>query len=176
MAGHGGKKVFGIKHYWVRYEFAPGRGQIHAHLLAIPEEHSIYELCHLDLQLPNGSELRAVRLAEWAEKSLGLTANVSEDFDDLKIDRTNTPVRLRFKDISQTEESREEDFQQMMNHVQGQVHDWFLYEMHKRSRHVRPKGGFQQCRYLPEASLTLMCLFPLQQKPNMQSWMQNRTD
>ena len=30
-----GKKVFGIKHYWVRFEFAKGRGQIHVHMLAI---------------------------------------------------------------------------------------------------------------------------------------------
>jgi hypothetical protein len=30
--GHG---VFDIKHYWLRYEFAPSRGQVHAHLLAI---------------------------------------------------------------------------------------------------------------------------------------------
>ena len=44
-----GKAVFGIDHYWVRYEFAPGRGQIHAHLLAIPRDQSIYDLCHYDL-------------------------------------------------------------------------------------------------------------------------------
>ncbi len=60
-----GKKIFGIKHYWVRYEFAPGRGQIHAHLLAIPEDQSIYRLCHEDLKQPNGKEIRARRMADW---------------------------------------------------------------------------------------------------------------
>jgi len=30
-----GRRIFNIGHYWVRYEFAPSRGQIHAHLLAI---------------------------------------------------------------------------------------------------------------------------------------------
>ena len=30
-----GKHVFGIEHYWLRYEFAKSRGQIHAHILAI---------------------------------------------------------------------------------------------------------------------------------------------
>ena len=30
-----GKKILKIEHYWVRFEFAPSRGQIHAHLLAI---------------------------------------------------------------------------------------------------------------------------------------------
>ena len=31
-----GKDIFGIKHYWIRYEFAPGRGQIHAHYWLFP--------------------------------------------------------------------------------------------------------------------------------------------
>ncbi len=30
-----GKKILKIEHYWVRFEFAPSRGQIYAHLLAI---------------------------------------------------------------------------------------------------------------------------------------------
>ncbi len=30
-----GKKILKIEHYWVHFEFAPSRGQIHAHLLAI---------------------------------------------------------------------------------------------------------------------------------------------
>jgi hypothetical protein len=41
-----GKKVFDIAHYWVRYEFAPGRGQIHAHLHAISNEKTMKKLCH----------------------------------------------------------------------------------------------------------------------------------
>ena len=32
-----GNKVFHIKYCWLRYEFAPSRGQIHAHMLAIHE-------------------------------------------------------------------------------------------------------------------------------------------
>jgi hypothetical protein len=30
-----GKQIFRIKHYYIRYEFAKGRGMIHAHILAI---------------------------------------------------------------------------------------------------------------------------------------------
>ena len=63
----------------MRYEFAPGRGQIHAHLLAISTDSAIYELCHLDLQKPHGEKLRARRLAEFAEKKFGLTASLSND-------------------------------------------------------------------------------------------------
>ena len=32
-----GKEVFRIKHCWVRFEFAKGRGQIHAHMLAVSD-------------------------------------------------------------------------------------------------------------------------------------------
>jgi hypothetical protein len=28
-------QVIGIHHYWLRYEFAKSRGQIHAHILAV---------------------------------------------------------------------------------------------------------------------------------------------
>ena len=51
-----GKLIFDIKHYWARYEFAPGRGQIHCHLLAIPNSHAIFEECHKLLQTENGEE------------------------------------------------------------------------------------------------------------------------
>ena len=36
-----GTKIFHIKHYWLRYEFAPSRGQIHAHILAIHNFESV---------------------------------------------------------------------------------------------------------------------------------------
>jgi hypothetical protein len=36
-----GAKVFHIKHYWLRYEFAPSRGQIHAHILAIHDNPNV---------------------------------------------------------------------------------------------------------------------------------------
>ena len=44
-----GKVIFGMKHYWVRYEFASGRGQIHAHRVAISSDQDTYQLCNEDL-------------------------------------------------------------------------------------------------------------------------------
>jgi hypothetical protein len=42
-----GHDVFDIKHYWLRYEFAPSRGQqIHSHLLAICGDHSFNVAMH----------------------------------------------------------------------------------------------------------------------------------
>ena len=41
-----GKECFKIKYYWLRYEFAPGRGQIHAHLLLIMDMQDVWRLVH----------------------------------------------------------------------------------------------------------------------------------
>lgn len=112
-----GKKIFKIKYYWVRYEFAPGRGQIHAHLLAIPEEHNIYEQCHNDLHKENGNELRSIRLGQWAEQNLGLTACVDDNFDDMKPEE-ESHVSMRFLDVRDMPELSDHDFQMLMKEVQ----------------------------------------------------------
>lgn len=36
-----GKKVFSITGYYVRFEFAKGRGQIHAHILVCSRDHTL---------------------------------------------------------------------------------------------------------------------------------------
>jgi hypothetical protein len=116
-----GKQIFGIKHYWVRYEFAPGRGQIHAHLLAIPEDQSIYHLCHEDMKQPNGKEIRARRMAEWAKDKFGLTASVEEGYDDIHIDKKTSPTCLRFQDIPTDKESTNTDTQCLLRYVQHHI-------------------------------------------------------
>jgi len=140
-----GKNVFDIKHYWVRYEFAPGRGQIHAHLLAIPDNHKIYELCHMDLKQKNGFFLRAQRLSAWASEKFGLTASVADpvEFDSLNINNQNSPCRIRFSEVSK--EMVESDFEQLMNHVQ--VHDcsgFCLREIEGKKNRVCKAGCGQE--------------------------------
>jgi hypothetical protein len=113
-----GKEIFHVKHYWIRYEFAPGRGQIHAHLLAIPDNHAINELCYLDSKDKiNGEQMRAERMAKWAQDNLGLTASVSPDFAHLK-DSKLSPMSMRFTDVKDLPMSCEEDFQMLMKDVQ----------------------------------------------------------
>jgi len=130
-----GKEVFDIKHYWARYEFAPGRGQIHVHLLAIPNDHDIYTLCHSDSKKPNGEQLRAERLANWAEEKFGMTASVDAEFDtrcvgaELEPKRCKckvkpctgmrNPVTLRFSDIKDDDASLDIDGQALMQYCQG---------------------------------------------------------
>ena len=109
-----GKVIFDIKHYWVRYEFAPGRGQIHAHLLAIPNSHGIFKLCNQLLKSDDGETKRANALAEWAKVSFGLTACVDESFQD---DETSNPVTIRFSDLKSQEEHHE-DTQSLLRRCQ----------------------------------------------------------
>ena len=95
-----GKVVFGIKHNWTRFEFAPGRGQIHAHLLAVVDDNSIYDLCYQDMKKEEGSKFRAKRLANWAQQKFGLTAMVPHDFEQQTKDEH--PSTIRFSDSNPT--------------------------------------------------------------------------
>ena len=106
-----GRAIFNIKHYWVRYEFAPGRGQIHAHLLAIPADHDIFTCCH---KLSQEGNDRAQTLSNWAFESFGLTASVDNDFEELNAGEFDNPVTLRFTDLSDDEETKRQDLQRLM--------------------------------------------------------------
>ena len=70
-----GKHVFGIKHHWLRYEFAPGRGQIHAHMLAITDHQHIFKQAYLHRHNPNK---QAEILSAWATNTFGMTASVPD--------------------------------------------------------------------------------------------------
>lgn len=95
-----GKQIFKINHYWVRYEFAPGRGQIHAHLLAISEDQAIYKLCHNDLKCSDGKERRAIRLAEFVKQHYDMTAEVDANFDGITVEQGRKALSMRFTDIN----------------------------------------------------------------------------
>ena len=72
-----GKTLFKIKHYWLRFEFAPSRGQIHAHMLAICDFKDVFER---NAQMKNTPGAQAEFLRLWSEEQLGLTCNVPEEF------------------------------------------------------------------------------------------------
>ena len=64
--------VFGVKHYWYRYEFAKSRGQIHFRMFAITSDKQPHRLLHV--MRGGGSLEEADALANWAWGSLSLTA------------------------------------------------------------------------------------------------------
>jgi hypothetical protein len=66
-----GKEVFGIKHYFVRFEFTEGRGEIHAHILAIADNLNVYEEAY---KCGDDEAKRIEVFTRYAEETLGLTA------------------------------------------------------------------------------------------------------
>ncbi len=66
-----GREIFKIEHYFVRFEFAEGRGEIHAHIIASADNMDVYKRAHENRTDP---EQRIKIFEEYAEKILGLSA------------------------------------------------------------------------------------------------------
>ena len=76
------KKVFGINHYFVRYEFAKSRGQIHAHLIALlGKESSIKDFNSLAFKFNYDRKKQAQVLDNWMTEVLNLTATHPASFE-----------------------------------------------------------------------------------------------
>jgi hypothetical protein len=81
-----GKELLGIKHYWLWYEFAPSRGQIHAHMLVICDNTDVLKHC----QKLKGNRPKIPKfLASWLGDTLGMTASINSSYAklDLKKER-----------------------------------------------------------------------------------------
>ena len=74
------------------------------YILAISKDNSIYKLCHQDTKRENGKELRAGRMAKFAEEKFGLTASVGDNFDD-----NNSSVHPCAIKFSESDESNDAD-------------------------------------------------------------------
>jgi hypothetical protein len=72
-----GKDLLGIKHHWLRFEFAPSRGQIHVHMLAICDNLDMQRKCH---ELKNDKQKLAEYLSAWIEDTIGMTARFDSRF------------------------------------------------------------------------------------------------
>jgi hypothetical protein len=69
------KQVFGIEHYFARFEFAKSRGQIHVHLLAVLGKNSrIVDLNELVYKERFNPEKQAQVSDDYLNKVFGLTA------------------------------------------------------------------------------------------------------
>jgi hypothetical protein len=67
-----GKETFGISHYWLRFEFTKGRGQIHAHILAITHDTGMIQAYHI----AETEEEKTAVISEYAREKLGMTADL----------------------------------------------------------------------------------------------------
>jgi hypothetical protein len=88
------KNALGIEHYWARVEFAPGRGQIHLHLLGIGKDKSYL----YDFYRAKTEEEKAKVMETYATNVLDMTADIDVDenhMSDRSPDSAN-PLRIRF--------------------------------------------------------------------------------
>jgi hypothetical protein len=92
---HIGKQLFGIHHYWGRFEFAKSRGQIHLHLLGIingaVKDGGIQD--HLHKYKDNKKEQAKV-LSEWARDTFNMTAELKDD-NSILSDHDISPCNIR---------------------------------------------------------------------------------
>ena len=72
-----GKKVFGIEHYWLRYEFAPSRGQIHAHMIVVSFHAETVDKAKKIFGC-NTDEEMVKFMAEYVKRALNMTASYPE--------------------------------------------------------------------------------------------------
>lgn len=103
-----GKDVFGIDHYWMRYEFAPSRGQIHAHILAVCNDKKVLRLVH---ETRDDPERQAEVLATWASNKFCLTACTSKD----EKETVEDPVSIYLADVK----DMRADAESLKKRVQG---------------------------------------------------------
>ena len=113
-----GKKVFGIQHHWVRYEFAPSRGQIHAHMLVITNHQGIFNTVY---EMKNDKDSQALFLQQWVEKSFNMTCGVGFDLpkvvnkNDINLD--NHPSKTYYSEHKDTKEDGKQCLLCMQQHV-----------------------------------------------------------
>ena len=69
-----GKKVFNITHYWLRFEFAKGRGQIHSHMVCITSDYEFIADFHNEYTVKRNKHQGAKIYADYARNTLSLTA------------------------------------------------------------------------------------------------------
>ena len=72
------KEALGIEHYWGRIEFAPGRGQIHLHMLGIAKDRAYLD----DFYHAKTDEDKAEVMDKYARTQLNMTADLDIKDDD----------------------------------------------------------------------------------------------
>jgi hypothetical protein len=109
-----GKHVFKIKHYWVRFEFAPSRGQIHAHMIVIADTQEMMKL----ISRAPSNEKKAELLAMWVEESFAMTAELKIPEEEHNIENLKHPSQYNF---SETLDSPSLDIFNCLNKCQQHV-------------------------------------------------------
>ena len=98
-----GFHVFGIKHYWARFEFAKSRGQIHLHLLGIiPNASKLDEIYDQLYKMKHNKDVQGTMLGEWARNTFNMTAEC-ESVDDIPDESKYSPCKTRLSQVQSLE-------------------------------------------------------------------------
>ena len=74
--------LFGIHHYWCRFEFAKSRGQIHAHMLCINgKESHVPDVNMIFHSHRHDSDIQTKEVANWADTTWGMCATLPSGAD-----------------------------------------------------------------------------------------------
>ena len=137
-----GKDIFSINHYWVRYEFAPSRGQIHAHMLCISSDQNMHRAMY---DLKHDEEKQAAVLAGWAERKFGLSAcqPITDETPNVEDETTKiNPVAVYYSDVR----NKTEDLIQLKDKVE--MHKCNGYCMRESSKSDKEK--YRMTKGLPK--------------------------
>jgi hypothetical protein len=126
------KNALQIDHYWGRVEFAPGRGAIHLHVVAIAKDRAYLQ----DYFKASTLEEKANMLDNYATKYLDMTANAKvSDTIDSRPNYLTSPLAKRYSECS----DKEEDVQQLDQ-------DCMLHECNRYCLKSTKAGTPRTCR------------------------------
>jgi len=94
-----GLEVFGIKHYWGRFEFEKSRGQIHLHLIGITDDATMINKKLWKLR--NNKKQRTAFIANWVRSKFNCTAKIPTNCT--TPDKSSSPCKTRFSQTSNIE-------------------------------------------------------------------------
>ncbi len=95
------KTALGIEHYWGRVEFAPGRGAIHLHIVAIANDMAYLQ----DFFHAKTTENKAAVVNKYTREHLDMTADVKiNDDKKRRPEYQNSPLGKRYCESPDQEE------------------------------------------------------------------------
>ena len=108
------REVLGIEYYWGRVEFAPGRGQIHLHILGIAKDKAYLH----DFYRARKDESKQVEvLNDYATNVLDMTADTNIDEARERLQPTSSPLSRRYADCEDEEEDARDLAHDCLFHV-----------------------------------------------------------
>ena len=94
------RDALGIEHYWGRVEFAPGRGQIHLHIIAIGKDRAYLK----DFYNAETTKEKAKVVDDYARNKLNMTAdlggfNESKEYKAYQVRPLTSPLQTRYCEV-----------------------------------------------------------------------------